>query len=308
MDQDTTDSIGYFTREVEINPGNDKALLNRARKFYQRGAYDAALKDLQSALRIDSFYLETYLLKSRIEMDYFRSLEALRTLQKAERLWPDSLPVKEHLAKIHLILKQYDQASKKANQALEISPSSAQPYLIIGLVAIENQDTASAIGFLQQAVQNDADLLDAWVELAKIHARKDPGKAASYFESALQIAPDDLHILHAYAMYWQNMDSLERAKSSYKQMINLDSEYREAYYNQALILMDQDSFLKAIPLWNEYIRQSPDAAKGFYYLGISYEMTQNDQAALENYRTARGLDPKLKNIEKAIVSLENKLQ
>lgn len=305
--QDSMDSIDYFTREVEINPGDEEALFNRARSFYQKGAYDAALKDLRKALEIDSLYLQAYLLKSDVEMDYFRSHEALRTLRHADRLWPNSVPVKESLAKTHLILKQYDQARKIAHLVLEINPSAAQPYLILGLVAKENQDTTSAIGFLQTAVQNDADLLDAWVELAKLKTLKNPEEAAPYFESALQIAPNDLHLWHSYAMYWQNIDSLDHAKNSYQQMIGLDSDYRDAYYNQALILMDQDSFLKAIPLWDQFIDRSPDVAKGFYYRGISYELTQNYHLALENYLAARKRDPKLDNIDNAIESIEQKL-
>lgn len=304
---EVNDSISYYTQEIEQNPGDNLAFQNRARAFYQRGAYDAALKDLDKALKIDSTHLETYLLKSQIEMDYFRSQAALRTLQHAEDKWPETPAVKEDLAKTRLILKQYDLAREKALQALELNPSSAQPYLILGLVAKENQDTTSAITHLQKAVQNNADLLDGWVELAKLKMTKNPAEATPYFESALQIAPDDLHLWHTYAMYWQNMDSLDRAKISYRKIIHIDSAYKDAYYNQALILMDQDSFLKAIPLWDQFIRQDSDAAKGFYYRGISHEMAQSYQAALEDYQTARDLDPKLANIDKAIESIEHKL-
>ncbi len=299
------DSLSYYTGLIDKNPNDEAALMARARFFYTRQSYGAALKDLESALRIDSSRLETYLLKSRVEMDYFRSLESLRTLQKAESLWPDSELTKEHLARTLLILKQYDQAAEKAHQALQIRPGAATPYLLLGMIAKEKQDTVTAIRYLQQAVQNDADLLDAWIELARMHTDKNPEEAAVYFESALQIAPDDLLIWHAYGMFWQNMDSLEQAKNAYEKMISIDSTSVEAFLNHALILMDQDSFRSAIPLWNQYIRRRPEEAKGYYYRGISYELTSQNKSALKDYQTARSLDPGLENIDDAIESLED---
>ncbi len=301
------DSLDHYTNQIAINPADKVALLNRARMFYKRNAYDAALKDLRSSLKADSMQLDIYLLKSQIELDYFRSMEALRTLQKAEKLWKDSPLIKEQLAQTHFILKQYDTARTKALEALKINPLSAQANLILGMIAKESQDAPTAIKYLHEAVKNDADLLDAWIELAKIQMENNPAQATPYFKSALQIAPKDVRIWHAYAMYWENQDSLDRAKIAFDRIIGLDSQYLEAYYNKALILMDQDSFLKAIPLWDEYIRRSDDPVKGYYYRGISFEMTQNYPAAMENYQSAKELDPDMEMIEEAIQSIKAKL-
>jgi len=235
-------------------------------------------------------------------------LDALRTLKKAEKQWPESILVKEYLAQTHLILKQYNEARDKASQAIKINPLSARPYLILGMAAKENKDTTSAIKYLQEAVQNDADLLDGWIELARLQMIKNPAKASTYFESALQVAPGDLRVWHTYAMYWQNQDSLYQAKKAYDQMINLDSQYLDAYFNKALILMDQDSFQRAIPLWDQYIRRAEDPAKGYYYRGISYEVDENYQSALDDYQKAKSLNPKLEKIDKAIQSVKDKLQ
>ncbi len=303
-----SDSISYYTRQVERQPDKSIPLFHRAKHFYERGAYDAALKDLQNALHIDSTHLETYLLKSQIEMDYFRSRAALKTLQKAEIIWPNSIEVKEDLAKTHLILKQYTSAREAAQKALEINPFSAKPHLFLGLIEKENQDTATAISHFQSAVQNNADLLDAWVELAKLKMSTDPDEAVPYFESALQIEPDNVHLWHTYATYWQSRDSLARAKECYKLINELDPEYKEAYFNKALILMDQDSFLTAIPVWDQYILKETDQAQGYYYRGISHEMVQNYPAALNDYREARERDPGLEQIEDAIKSMEQKIR
>ncbi|HLT94886.1 MAG TPA: tetratricopeptide repeat protein [Membranihabitans sp.] len=301
------DSLSYYNNLINVDPANADAHLARARYYYNQHHFAAALKDVEVALEIDSMRLRGYILKSQVEMDYFRSLESLRTMQKAEKIWPNSLEVKENLAQTFLILKQYDQAAAKATEILSLNPSAARPHLFLGMIAKEKQDSTLAIKHLHQAVQNDADLLDAWIELARIQMFKNPTKAAPYFQSALDIAPDDLRIWHAYAMYWEHQDSLEQAKNAYAHIISQDSQYHEAYYNQALILMDQDSFLTALTLWNAFIELDPQFPRGYFYRGICSELTGNLTSALEDYLQAQKLDPRLPNIEEAIRTIENKL-
>lgn len=303
----TRDSLLHLSDKIKNNPKSDQAFLDRAQYYYHNRSYDAALKDLEAALDLDSTRMETYILKSQVEMDYFRSLESLRTLEKAERLWPESLLVKENLAQTLLILKQYDKAEEKSVEALELNPGAARPYLYLGLIARDKQDSTLAMEYLHQAVQNDADLLDAWVELARIQMEENPREAAPYFESALQIAPDEILIWHAYAMFWERQDSLERAIDTYDHMVGLDPDYHEAYYNQALILMDQDSFHRALPLWDQYIILQPESARGYFYRGICFELTENFSNAHRDYRKAKDLDSGLPNIDQALESMEKKM-
>src|SRR5690625_7183514 len=95
-------------------------------------------------------------------------------------------------------------------------------------------------------------------------------------------------------MYWQNRDSLENAKHTYKKIVEIQSDYVESYYNHALILMDQDSFSTAISFWDEFLRFSDDKGKGYYYRGISYEMTNQAEKAYEDYLKAKEENPELK--------------
>lgn len=302
------DSLDFLTSQIALHPGSEELRLHRARIFYRKQAYDAALKDVEFAMKIDSMELSTYLFKSKIELDYFRSLEALRTLRKAESKWPESALVKEKMSETYLILKQYQSAREKASEALTLAPSAARPYLILGLISKESNDTIAAIQYLKKAVQNDADLLDAWIELAHLQMERDPDAASIYFESALQIAPDDIRLLHTYALFWQEQDSLNHSKEIYGKIGVLDSNYLEAYFNNALILMDQDSFQRALQLWNIYVQKAPQSAKGYYYRGISFEMRGEHDQALSDYRRARDLDPSLESINLAIESLLKSLE
>jgi|GEM_PF-3770834 len=302
------DSLDLLTKEISLNPDDIDARKQRAEIFHKNHAFGAALKDIEHALTIDSVREDFYLLKSTIEMDYFRSLEAIRTLQKAAEIHPSSQRVREQLGEFQLILKQYSSATKTAEDILNINPHSAKAYLILGMAAREQQDTIAAMEYYKQAVNYNADLLDAWVEMARLEMKQNPPGAAPYFESALQIAPENISLLHAYAMYWQNRDSLENAKHTYKKIVEIQSDYVESYYNHALILMDQDSFSTAISFWDEFLRFSDDKGKGYYYRGISYEMTNQAEKAYEDYLKAKEENPELTHIDEAIQSVKRKIE
>ena len=301
------DSLELLTNEISLNPDDIDARKKRAEIFHKNHAFGAALKDIDYALKIDSIREDFYLLKSTIEMDYFRSLEAIRTLRKAAEIHPASQQVREQLGEFQLILKQYSSAIKTAEEILEINPHSAKAYLIMGMAAREQQDTIAAMKYYNQAVNYNADLLDAWVEMARLEMKRNPLDAAPYFESAIQIAPENISLLHAYAMYWQNLDSLENAKNTYKKISEIQSDYIESYYNHALILMDQDSFAKAVSLWDEFLKFSETKEKGYYYRGISYEMMAQPERAYEDYLNAKEENPELPHIDEAIESVKAKI-
>lgn len=90
-------------------------------------------------------------------------------------------------------------------------------------------------------------------------------------------------------------------------MIDLDSGYMEAYFNKALIMMDQDSFETAIPIWNQYIKRESNSAKGYYYRGICFELTERYSVAYDDYLKAKSLNSGLSNIDRALQSVKSKL-
>lgn len=306
--QGPVDSLHFYTDMISENPQNDTALLKRADLLYRQGSYEAALTDLDQLLEADSLFQKAYLLKSQVELHYFQSGNALTTLRKAEQLWPRAYIVKKTLAHTHLVLKQYEKAMEKAREALQISPMTGDPYLTLGMVATETRDTLAAIRYYRQAVQNDADLINAWFQLARLQTEVSPDEAATTFESALQIAPENPDLWHAFGLYWDQQGELERAKACYEEIIRMDSGYVEAYFNNALILMDQDSFARAITHWNRFIEREPEEARAWFYRGICHELTRDFPAALEDYIQGKNLDPVLPNIDQAIQSMQDSLR
>lgn len=306
--QEPIDSLKFYSDMISESPRNDTALLNRADLLFRQGSYEAALKDLDRLLEADSLFQEAYLLKSRVELNYFQSGNALTTLRKAEQLWPSSYTIKETMAHTYLVLKQYEKAIEKAREALQISPMTGDPYLTLGMVATETGDSLAAIRYFKRAVQNDADLIDGWFQLARLQTEVSPEDAVTTFESALQIAPENPDLWHAFGLYWDQQGQLERAKACYEEIIRIDPGYIEAHFNRALILMDQDSFVQAITHWNHFIDREPEEARAWFYRGICHELTRDFPSALEDYIQGKNLDPDLPNIDQAIQSMQDSLR
>lgn len=301
------DSLKIMNEIISNNPKDASILISRSRLLYHRNLFDAALKDVSNAIKLDSTHQKWYLLKSAIEMDYFRSMESINTLKLAVRKWPEDTNLRKKLSEAYLIVKQYDEAIDNTQELLQFNPQSSDAYTLLGIIAREQKDTIKAIDYFSEAVQLDADQLEAWVELANLQTGRNNKLATEYYQSALQIAPENQNLLHSYALFLQENNELQEAKNVYDQIIKTSPDYTNAYYNKGLILMDQDSFELAEKTFNTLIELNQENPKHFFYRGICHEMTGDFESALNDYTKTQSLNPQLPNIGNAIQSVRGKL-
>ena len=74
------------------------------------------------------------------------------------------------------------------------------------------------------------------------------------------------------------------------------SQLPEKYKSEALQLMDYGRYGEAIDMLNKYVSSSPSSADGFNLRGICYEKRGNYEYAVYDFRTAKKLKPKDKEI------------
>lgn len=75
------------------------------------------------------------------------------------------------------------------------------------------------------------------------------------------------------------------------QSINLNQIKKEA-----LSLMNSSRYGEAIDLWNKYVSENPHLAEGFNLRGLCYEKRGSYDLAVNDYRTAKKLEPKNQEI------------
>lgn len=293
-------AIDGLTTAIAQQPNNPHLYAQRAEQFYNNEGYDEAISDLDKALSIDSTNVDYLHLLADVYLDYYQSYQAMHTMIKAATLYPKRIPTLLKLSEFQLILKQYDKSINTINEILKIEPLNAEAFFMLGLNFKEQGDKDRAIGSFQTAVENDPDLVDAWIQLGQLHAEKESNLARHFFQNAVMVAPENIQALHALAEYQHFTNQLPTAIETYRKINVLDPSYSESFFNTGIIYLEMDSLNQAHNHFNMAIQTSPTYILAYYYRGLTQEMMGNEIAAKEDYQNALNLNP---NFERAKVAL-----
>jgi len=292
--------LNGMNQAIFDNPSKLSVRVDRATYLYEQEMYDQALRDVSYALTIDSTDVSLYHLKADIQLDYYQSREAIKTLEKAIALNPGRLPSYLKLAEFHHVLTQYDQSISVVNQVIGKDQQNAEAYFMLGMNFRAMQDLPKAKASFQRAVELDADLTDAWIILGNIYEEAQDPMANQYYQNAVNTAPENVAALHSLAFYLQNHERIIPAIDIYSRINQLDPQYEDAYLNTGILYLSIDSFRLAQEHFNILKKINPANAFAHYYSGLTSELSDNVEAARQSYEIALRLSP---NYEKAKLAL-----
>ncbi len=297
-------AIDGLSVAISQTPNDPTLYVKRADMFYQNEGYDEAIADLQKALSIDSTNVDYLHLLADVYLDYYKSYEAMSTMLKAATLYPQRIPTLLKLAEFQLILKQYDRSINTVNEILKLEQLNAEAYFMLGMNFKEQGNNDKAIGAFQTAVENNPDLVDAWINLGQLHAAKGSNLAKVYFENAVSVAPQNITALHAQAEFLHFSNERQAAIETYKKINSIDPDYSESLFNTGIIYLEMDSLAKAKTHFNMAVETSPTYIIAYYYRGLIEEMQGNIIAAKADYQNALNFNPEFVRAKEALERLK----
>lgn len=310
----TTDSSGNalidgLTARITQNPNDPALYFQRGKAYYEAEGYDQAIADLTKAILIDTAQPEYYHVLADTYLDYFQSYNALKTMELASMRFPDRIPTLLKLAEFYHLLKKHEDSFRIIDQVLQRDPQNADAYFMFGLNFKELGDTVRAINSFQSAVENDPDLVDAWIILGQLYAKRKDRLAARYFENALQVDSLNINAMHAQAVYLNDLGKPAEALEIYSKINRISPQYEDAYLNAGLIYLEMDSVPEAYRQFDILVNVSPINIGGYYYRGLASELKGDVEAAKNDYRQALKFAPDFTKAKEALEALEkNSLQ
>lgn len=194
------------------------------------------------------FYLaEVYFEKGKLQA-------AVRNLDEALKLKPDYHEANYLLGKIYRSTKQYDLAISSIIKAIDSKPEEVSYLELLGIVYFENSLYQKAEELLNKAKEMDGTNPYVYFTLGNIYAigYKNGEKAINYYKQALALDPDIpngfLNLGNSYAM----LNNAEEAIASFKKQISINPKSILALINLGRIykLMGNKN------LGNKYLRQA----------------------------------------------------
>lgn len=197
--------------------------------------------------------------------------------------------------------KKYQGAIPFFKKVIKKDPNDAQAHYYLG-VCYRNCKISTAVTVLQRAIELDSNNTDAYIELGRAYVELNQfNEAISALEQAVSAEPtNDVALLHlgiayykkgnnevAISMLKKSLDNYEspeaymflgsvylttgraaKAILPFRQALDLDSEYLEAYIGLAASYANVKSWKQGIKMMNKLVIKVPDNPAVHYWLGM----------------------------------------
>jgi tetratricopeptide (TPR) repeat protein len=283
--------VDQLSHQIAEAPLNSELLYQRATVLHEKEEYEAAIRDLEKAMSIDSLKPKYYHLLSDNYMDYFKSRKALDVMEKAGRLFNERIPTLLKLSETQMLLSQHENSVFTVNEILRLDPQNNEAYFMLGMNFRSMGQLDKAINSFQTAVENDPEMVDAWLILGELHERNETGNPMKYYENALTVSPDNPQVLHSMAFHLQNNGDIPGAIKIYKEISAKNREYTDAYLNAGILYIEQDSLEQAFEQMNILAGVQPENPFAYYYRGVIHKAYGNYESAEIDLQNAVNLQP-----------------
>lgn len=278
------DSVSILTSLISKDSANDALFTRRAELYLQKGNIDPALRDIQSALKLNPENSELFILLSDVYMVLGQTENSIASLKKAFRLNPDTDVPFLKLSEIYLLLEDPTTALNYVNEAISINRHNAESYYLKAMCLMENRDTNQAITNFRISANYDSTNYMTFMQLGAIFTSRHDTSSKDYFHKALLIQPDDERAMYYLAMYYQEHGDYDEAIKMYSRITELYSENKRAYYNMGyLYLVEFEDFENAKLMFEKAIQVSPGFVEAVYNLGRTLEAMGDYNGAREQY-------------------------
>lgn len=258
---------------------------------------DRAIVDLEERVRANPQDVEARLAVALAYGERGLNARAVEQFEEALILDKDNQVALTGLGKVKFELKDYKGAERALKRVVELNATSerrlaidrlqeAQYYLARVYVALQQYDEAAAAA--REALQMNGSDADTWRVLGDIEQqRRDYAAAEKAYMSAVSFVPN----------YREVYRELERVYVATKR----DGARQWA---QGMVMLADRSPEKAVGRLEAAVRLEPGFAEAHQGLGMAYESTGQQDAALASYRRALELSPNLFLSSDAIRRLE----
>jgi tetratricopeptide (TPR) repeat protein len=195
-------------------------------------------------------------------------------------------------------------AIAKYRQLVVNNPDRPEIYANLGSLYARQAKWQEAIACYQQAIELAPEFAGAYRNLARVLTQTgNLQKAADCWYRALNLEPDWATAKDHYTLgktLW-TQKQLERAAHCYRQAIQLQSNYWEAYEQLASVLQQQQKWEEAIAVYRQIKQLNPDFVPAYLQLGSIFLQQQQYSKAIDNYHRALKIAPDSSNLQRQAI-------
>jgi tetratricopeptide (TPR) repeat protein len=233
-----------------------------------------------------------WLAYGRALLDRDRGNEALKALQKAFELAPDTPAIRFCLGCSLAMVGKHDEAIRHFLAVVGDDPELEDPLSALGLSALMCMaESQGALGNWKEAVETVSPTVKMAIDILS-HVAGFLQKAGQYdlalglSSICLLLMPDDPELLHATGYNKMKLGRLEEALDDLRHALKLDPQTPDIWYDYGVTLARMNKRKEARPIFRKVLRLDPRYFWAYYDLACLDAMEENRDAAFRNLNRA----------------------
>ena len=287
---DGKEQMAEYTEAIQKNPNDANVYISRAKEYYKTNQLEPAIRDMEKAVSLDSTKTENYLLLAEMYEKRPYTKGVINALEHVVQINPKDKNSALKLGILNFQVKNRDASFKYLNMALRLDPTNAEAFYYRGYNYREVEMPEKAIENFQRAIDLKPDYFDAFLQMGLLHAEKKDPKAEGYYSSALRLKPNSLKALYARGMYYQEVDSFQKAIADFERIISFEPDFLTSEYNIGYNYYLLKEYQKAIPYLTKAIQLHPENPHPYRTRALCYAAMKRTQEAAEDNKRAQELE------------------
>ena len=209
---------------------------------------------------------------------------SIEFFEKAIADRPEESERRESLAKVYYRLERYDEAEKRALEAIELAPQSTSSRMVLYTVYVGRGDLERAETVVREARELAPEDPNILRQVAYVAAESgDPAAAIEAYESLVRVDPADSQSWLALAALYARQGDMSKSEKAYEKVVELNPrEAPQVFFNLGALIMnkedrDADDTQRAIASFRKAIELKPDYREAHKQLAFALLGT-GDQA------------------------------
>ena len=223
---------------------------------------------------------------------------AIAPLQKVIADQPEFAYAHFQLAYVYTALKRTDEARAEYARAAAIDPKMPEAYLNLGMLLLDKQEDAAAVGPLRKAVELlPAQSRPRYLLAVALDRSGDRAGAAESFEALLHLDPNDITAIDYLGWSALRKGKPDEAEARFRRALEVQPKGPEALKGLAHSL-DAQKKPEAAGVYRGFLELMPnDSEARARLIHLLVELQQNDMALAELDRLDAGKQPTLESLK-----------
>ena len=286
-------ALAHYNRAIELMPGNHEALINRAVVNQDLGRNQAALKDLDRALKLQESAW-AYLYRGLIQEQLGEERRAQENYSRAIRLEPSLVEAYYRRGLVFLCAREYDKAFQDEGRALELDDQYGMAYTARGRARAALGDSQWALSDLDKGCSLAPRLPASFYHRGRVRYDLAMYKESlADFTRAIELDPTSPAAYMARGETYAALGEHGLALEDYDRTLELEPKLLTAYSARGQARMAINDFELAVADFGEALELEPDHIVSLANRGAAYQKLGEHDQAIHDLNRALVLDPSL---------------